>query len=509
MFSGQPTSALDVKDQTMVKVTRQDLVNGLRRLGLAAGDRVIVHSALSAFGDVEGGADTVIDALLEVLGEDGTLLMPAMPGGGGPFNVRTSPSRVGAITEAFRKRRGVLRSRHPSHSVCAMGRDAKWFVADHHQAPTAYNEGTPYRRTLDLGKILLLGCDQDRNTSLHTLECMANAPYLRTITREYVDEGGRVKEMTVKQMAGPHRDFIGLDRRFREEGVMTVGKIGDAVCRLMDGPGVLRIGGAAFQRDPAVVLCDNPYCLDCRRQRGAIKAHRLSGEDFKLSAVSDEVSQDLEEALEVVGHEGARAVELRQVGGTDVHLLSNGEIGEIGALLRERSFVASAISSTSTHPDLAAMVMAAGRLKAPAVVVRAQSLSEDAVVLARESGVRILLENWGQPADEVLAHLSGGVLEACQLAFNPVGFVVAGQKPFLQAYRTGLKRYIGQLYLADGLWDGTARLCAQGNGEAKELVSILRCRSFTGYLTLKHGLGPGRDKFREAGDAFWRMLDTM
>lgn len=492
-----------------MKVTRQGIVRGLRKLGLEAGDKVIVHSALSAFGEVEGGADAVIDALLEALGEEGTLLMPAMPGGGGPFNVKTSPSRVGAITEAFRRRQGVLRSRHPSHSVCAMGRDAKWFVADHDKAPTAYNEGAPYRRILDFGKILLLGCDQDRNTSLHTLECIANAPYLRTITREYVDEDGRVRELTIEQMAGPHRDFIGLDGLFRAEGVMAVGRIGNAVCRLMDGPGVLRVGGEAFRRDPAAVLCDNPYCLDCRRQRGAIKAHRLNGEDFRLSAVSDEVSQDLAEALEVVSHEGASAIELRQVGGTDVHLLSRREIGEIMALLGERRFVASAISSTSTRPDLVAMVAVAKQLKAPAVVVRAQPLPDDAVELAKRSGVRVLLENWGQTADEVQAHLSGLDPDAVQLALNPAGFAVAGQKPFLQAYRTRLKRHIGQLYVADGLWDGTPRLAAQGNAEVKELVSVLRCRCFSGYLTLRHGLGMGRDRFREAGDAFWQMLDTM
>ena len=492
-----------------MQVTRQDMVQGLRKLGLEAGDKVMVHSALSTFGHVLGGADTVIDALLETLGPQGTLLMPAMTGGGSVFDIGTSRSTVGIVTETFRGRAGVLRSRHPTHSVCAVGKDARWFIADHDRAPTAYNEGTPYRRVLDFGKILLLGCDQDRNTSLHAIEAISGAPYLKTVTRKYKDERGHIQEMTIEQMAGPHRDFIALDRLFRDAGVMTVGKIGSAVCRLMDGPGVLRVGLEAVRKDPAAVLCDNPYCLDCRRQRGAIKAHRLSAEDFKLSAVSDEASQDLEEAIELISHEGARSVELRQIAGVDVHLLSSKEIDDVKELLATRGFSASAVSALSPAPDVEAMVTAAKRLGAPAIVVRVQPLPQDAAKLAKRSRVRILLENWGQSAEEVLEHLSQFDTAVVQAAYNPAGFALAGQKPFLQAYRTRLKRCIGQLYIADGLWDGTARLPAQGNGEVKELISVLRCCSFPGYMTLKPGLAGGRDAFREAGDAFWRMMDAI
>ncbi len=489
-------------------VTKSDIVAGLRSLGLKAGDKVIAHSALSAFGRVKGGADAVIDALLEVLGEEGTLLMPTM-GGGQPFDIRTTPSRVGAVTETFRKRPGVLRSLHPSHSVCAYGKDAAWFVAGHERAPTAYNEGTPYRRILDFGKILLLGVDQDRNTCLHAIEAMAGAPYLRTIQRDYIDRDGRVKTMTIEQMAGPHRDFIGLDRRFREAGVMTIGKIGAAVCRLMDGPGVVRVGLEAFREDPAAVLCDNPYCLDCRRQRGAIKADRLKREDFTLSAVSDEAAPDLDDALEFISHEGASAVELRQVGGVDVHLLSDAELDAIKAQLDERGFAASAVSACSPAPDAAAMLRAARRLAAPAIVLPFGDLPDDVLAEAQKRGIAILLENRGESGEEVLETLARWPRGAMSLAFNPAGFAAAGEKPFLKTYRTPLKHRIGQLYIADGLWDGTPRLPGQGNGEVKEVISILRCRSFPGCVTLKSGLAGDRDSFRETGDAFWRLMDSM
>ncbi len=57
-----------------------DLIQGFERLGLSAGDNVVVHSSLSSFGKVDGGADTVIDALEAVITDAGTLVMPTFSG---------------------------------------------------------------------------------------------------------------------------------------------------------------------------------------------------------------------------------------------------------------------------------------------------------------------------------------------------------------------------------------------------------------------------------------------
>lgn len=116
---------------------KDDLVDDLRRLGLQEGDTVLVHSSLSKIGYVEGGADTVIDALLEVIGNQGTLLMPTLTVGGRMvsqlregrlFDYRNTPTGLGIINEAFRKRAGVLRSIHPTHSVCGIGPNAEFLL---------------------------------------------------------------------------------------------------------------------------------------------------------------------------------------------------------------------------------------------------------------------------------------------------------------------------------------------------------------------------------------------
>ena len=89
----------------MDSVTRSEIVAGLQALGVRRGSILLVHSALSSLGWVEGGADEVIDALLDVLGAEGTLLMPTHPARDGRvFDPDSIPSDMGRISETFRRR---------------------------------------------------------------------------------------------------------------------------------------------------------------------------------------------------------------------------------------------------------------------------------------------------------------------------------------------------------------------------------------------------------------------
>jgi aminoglycoside N3'-acetyltransferase len=103
-------------------VTFSDLVSGFRGLGLAAGDMVMVHSSLSSFGHVEGGAPTVVSALLEVLTEGGTLVVPTFSKYSYDEPVwdrEHTPSLMGAISETVRAWPGALRSSHAAHPLSA------------------------------------------------------------------------------------------------------------------------------------------------------------------------------------------------------------------------------------------------------------------------------------------------------------------------------------------------------------------------------------------------------
>jgi aminoglycoside 3-N-acetyltransferase len=119
------------------RVTRTDLVAGLREIGIETGALLQVHSSLSRLGYVEGGAETVVDALLEAVGSEGTVMVPTFNHGGADiFDPRTTPSTNGAVTEALRRRPEARRSLHPTHPYAAIGKHAEELVTGHLEVDT-------------------------------------------------------------------------------------------------------------------------------------------------------------------------------------------------------------------------------------------------------------------------------------------------------------------------------------------------------------------------------------
>jgi aminoglycoside 3-N-acetyltransferase len=183
-------------------VTHNDITAGLRGLGLRAGAGVVVHSSLKSFGRVEGGAATVIAALMEVLTPKGTLLMPSFnhnaivePGGAGYYDPLQTPTSNGAIPDLFWRMPGVARSLDPTHAVAAWGRNALAYTAGHHHTLTM-GPGSPLGLLhADGGYGLLLGVDYTSNTFHHVVEMSRNAPCLGQRTEAYpvqLPDGRRV-----------------------------------------------------------------------------------------------------------------------------------------------------------------------------------------------------------------------------------------------------------------------------------------------------------------------------
>lgn len=192
---------MPITDQPLVTAGR--LQHDLRELGVEQGMLLTVHSSLSALGWVSGGAPVVVESLLAVLGDDGTLVMPAAtPQCGDPadwrepiippdrldevrdnlplFDPQTTPTTLGIIPETFRNWPGTQRSNHPLESVCAKGPLAKQITAKHSLAFSEGREG-PFGRLHDLdSRILLLGVGFNRCTALHYAESLS--PNKRTMT---------------------------------------------------------------------------------------------------------------------------------------------------------------------------------------------------------------------------------------------------------------------------------------------------------------------------------------
>jgi len=130
--------------------TKQDLLNSLSVIGVNSTGTLKVHISYRAIGEVEGRGDTVLDALAEYM-KDGLLVLPshtwAHTRENNPImDVLYTPSCVGVLTEIFRKREGVLRSLHPTHSVAALGKGAAEFVAGEEKIGTPGGEGGAYHK---------------------------------------------------------------------------------------------------------------------------------------------------------------------------------------------------------------------------------------------------------------------------------------------------------------------------------------------------------------------------
>ena len=157
-----------------------DLARGIAALGIGAGDTLLVHSSFDAFLGFTGRPTDVIAVLQSAVGANGAVLMPTLPFGGTAveyarrqlvFDVMRTPSRMGLLTELFRRSAGVVRSVHPTHPVAAWGRDAVALVEGHHMAHTPCGNGSPYARLRERrGKILLMGTGIGVLTFFHTIE---------------------------------------------------------------------------------------------------------------------------------------------------------------------------------------------------------------------------------------------------------------------------------------------------------------------------------------------------
>ncbi len=174
------------------EVTRADIAAGLRELGLPAGAGVMVHSSLSRFGRVAGGAGSVIAALMEVLTPEGTLVMPTFnhdhpfrPGGVGFFDPTQTPTINGIIPDTFWRMSGVYRSLDPTHPFAAWGRHARRYTEFHHRTLTMGPQSPLGLLLSDDGYGLLLGVGYAANTFHHAVETATGAPCLGARTESY------------------------------------------------------------------------------------------------------------------------------------------------------------------------------------------------------------------------------------------------------------------------------------------------------------------------------------
>lgn len=480
----------------MEEMTKGFLADELRRAGLASGDKVLLHSSFLSLGKVEGGPENVIGAFLDVLGKEGTLLVPVF-------------GALGILTDVVKKHPDAVIDPCPVGTLAAIGKDAENLLADHWKADTAHGKDTPFTRLADMGGyICLMGVDQDRNTTLHGVEALLELPYLNTTKAAFTLPDGQKIEKSWKYYPGPHRDFIGIDRYFRESGKMTVTRIGNSQLRLIKAKDLFDIALALGRKDPAFVLCDNPECADCVRQRAAIFADKMAKESFTLSVSSRLAGRYIPEMVENLQKAGIRNIELDYLQGKACAFLPEAKLKKAVEELEEEGIRVSALSVDVLPDDMAGFLAKVKNVSIDTLILPIYAAAEGE--MAVKEGLNVLFRNANETAKR-FSSLLGIFREknAAKACFNPAGFVKANEHPFLGSYRIGrFIKSIGQLDINDAKWDGTATALTRGNGEIKELVSILRCHNFAGVFTLGGGISCGRTLAETVKD-FESMLENM
>lgn len=235
--------------------TRSDLEQGFRSAGVESGMTLIVHSAMKKLGWIPGGAQAVVDALLNVLGPSGTLVMPAHNGENSdpaywvnppvpeswwpvvrqmmpPFDPQKTPPRgMGSVVECFRAYPGVRRSNHPTYSFLALGPDADTLLQDH-DLEDGLGERSPCGALARHdASVLLLGVDFDCCTVMHLAEYRLRCRFGYR-QGSAVRQGAETVLKAYRALDVNSDEFLPIGRELEANGRVSMGRINEADLRL-------------------------------------------------------------------------------------------------------------------------------------------------------------------------------------------------------------------------------------------------------------------------------------
>jgi aminoglycoside N3'-acetyltransferase len=225
----------------MASTSRHEITRDLTRLGIVPGDLLAVHSALSSLWHVTGGAAAALDGILDAVGPDGTVVMPAFVRARGPEASLPIPQRTimtGAIPTALAARTKTQRSFAGPGSLVVHGRLSGEIATSAGERFAEGPLGQVYERD---GRILLLGVGQRRNTSLHVAEELAGV-----YPPSYHGEA-----------------FGKMDAILRDLGLLTEGKVAGAATQLMSARSVVDATIALLHQDPLALWCGDRSCPRC------------------------------------------------------------------------------------------------------------------------------------------------------------------------------------------------------------------------------------------------------
>ncbi|MDR3000303.1 MAG: AAC(3) family N-acetyltransferase [Fibromonadaceae bacterium] len=244
--------------------TKQNLMDNMATMNIDPHGALLIHLSYKAIGETENRAETVLDAFVEYM-KPGLLVLPShtwrnVNNENPVMDILHTPSCVGICTELFRRRPGIQRSLHPTHSVAALGKDAEEFIAGEEKMQTPCGKGGVYYKLWERNaQILLIGVNFSRSTFIHGVEEWDGA--IGSISEEKTElyvinrDGGRLYTPQYRHCSSlGSRTFVKLEPEALSQGVMTISRFGNATARLVRAKPIRTLAAKFLAEDPQYLM---------------------------------------------------------------------------------------------------------------------------------------------------------------------------------------------------------------------------------------------------------------
>ncbi len=254
----------------------ESIRDDLEKLGLRAGDTVLVRSATRGMKAESGRpAQALFDSLLETLGPSGNLVTLSFTSDYYPWQKRAAKENAfkpntkcvtGALAQIALDHPGSVRSKHPTNSYVAIGPDAEEIVRGHDESSTAF---FPIDKLIGLGaKMILVGCTSSSPgfSTVHRAQeklGLAEKTLLsgKRICAVATPEG--IRWFARKDISGCSAGFGKFYDLYAAHGVLKTSEVGGVKSMLVDAASAYRIEMSVLEKDPTFAFCDDPMCLSC------------------------------------------------------------------------------------------------------------------------------------------------------------------------------------------------------------------------------------------------------
>lgn len=255
-------------------LNREKILKQLETFQAAKGKPVLVHTSLKAIGEIEGGAETLLSALIEYFTKDGGLLcIPTHTWDRNVMDRSKAETCVGVLPSVAAAHPDGIRSMHPTHSIVVFGdrKKALEFVRGEEKVNTPVSPDGCYGNFYkEEGFILLIGVGHDKNTILHCVEEMLQVPNRLTndmVERTIIHKNGRVEQRHLywfdeEKIPDVSENFGKFEPAFRYHGCVMDGYIGNAKVQLCSVSKMKEVVELIYKRSAGEELLADNQPLD-------------------------------------------------------------------------------------------------------------------------------------------------------------------------------------------------------------------------------------------------------